>query len=93
MKYTVTNNSSAPHDLMTTKGRVVVLAGKSVEVDFAPEIVPVYEAVPFFDVIPASDAPNKQPIPRDPLDHDNDGRKGGSLPAEKRGPGRPRKAD
>lgn len=30
-------------------------------------------------------------IKRDPLDHDNDGIKGGSLPVEKRGPGRPKK--
>ena len=93
MKYTVKNNSIAPHDLMTIKGRAVVLAGHSVDVELAPEIVPVYDSVPFFDVIPAKTAENKPPIHRDSLDHDNDGRKGGSLPAEKRGPGRPRKAD
>lgn len=34
-------------------------------------------------------------VAHDPLDHDNDGRKGGSVPTEteKRGPGRPKKAD
>lgn len=89
MKYTVKNNSSAPHDLMTIKGRVAVLAGSSVEVELAPEVVPVYDSVPFFDVIAAKSAENKATNHRDPLDHDGDGRKGGSLP--KRGPGRPPK--
>lgn len=50
MKYTVTNNSSAPHDLLTQKGRVVVLAGQSVDVEFDAGSAEVYGAVPFFDV-------------------------------------------
>lgn len=37
------------------------------------------------------DSPGMGEALRDPLDHDGDGRKGGSLPAAKRGPGRPRK--
>lgn len=95
MKYTVTNNSSAPHDLMTLNGRVVALPGKPVDAYFDAGIAGVYAAVPFFDVQPAvNEAPNR----RDPLDHDGDGRKGGfaaGSPDEtglsRRKPGRPRK--
>lgn len=35
---------------MTLKGRIVVLAGKSVEVEFDAGSLGVYESVPFFDV-------------------------------------------
>lgn len=104
MKYTVTNNSSAPQDLMTLKGRVVALPGKPVDAYFDAGIAGVYALVPFFEVkqtefiaanpapefvSPAQSAANAGSNHRDPLDYDGDGRKGGSLP--KRGPGRPRK--
>lgn len=86
MKYTVKNNSSAPHDLVTIKGRVSVIAGESVEVDLDDATAAVYAHVPFFEMI--SDGIEAKKI--DPLDHDGDGRKGGSLPNKR---GRPPKAD
>jgi len=49
----------------------------------APEAAPVEPAVD-------SESTRPRPAPRDPLDHDGDGRKGGSLPKAKRG--RPAKA-
>lgn len=42
---------------MTLKGRVVVLAGKSVEVDFDAGSLGVYESVPFFEVSPLGESP------------------------------------
>lgn len=38
------------------------------------------------DMVPVPSLPGVQPVtpPRDPLDHDNDGRKGGSRPGAKR---------
>lgn len=98
MKYTVTNNSNAPHDLLTLNGRVVVLAGGSVGVEFDDGSAGVYGAVPFFDVQPIMFQPKS--AARDPLDHDGDGRKGGFINSAtyaennepiRRKPGRPAK--
>lgn len=50
MKYTVTNKSNTPHDLMTMKGRVVVLANDSVDVELDEGTACVYGEVAFFDV-------------------------------------------
>lgn len=86
MKYTVKNNSSAPHDLMTIKGRVAVVAGASVEVELDDATAAVYAHVPFFEMISGG----IEAKGRDLLDNDGDGHKGGSLPKAR---GRPPKAD
>lgn len=101
MKYTVKNNSNAPHDLMTIKGRVVVLAGESVDVEFDAGSLGVYEFVPFFEVSPRGEKPNtvKIDISKSDAVKLTDG--GTVIPAPssensdpvRRKPGRPKKAD
>lgn len=81
MKHTVKNLIGSPYNVQTAEGVVHVPAHGEVTADFDAESLRLIKSMAIFDV---SDV-------RDPLDHDGDGKKGGSLPSEKRGPGRPKK--
>lgn len=67
---TVKNLTNSPYDLQTTKGFVRLPAFGEVSGDFTGDYLQLLEASMAVKVI-ASPA-------RDPLDHDGDGRKGGS---------------
>lgn len=81
MKYTIKNLIGSPYNVPTAEGVVHIPAHGEVTAEFDAVSLRLIKSMEIFDV---SDF-------RDPLDHDGDGKKGGSLPAEKRGPGRPKK--
>ena len=75
---TVKNLTNSPYDLQTVSGLVRLPAFGEVSGEFAGDYVQLLEASMAVKVIDALAA-------RDPLDHDGDGRKGGSKPAEPAG--------
>lgn len=77
---TVTNKLNSPVQLATSRGPVFLGPKATVNIDgFAPGYEAHYRASMFFEITDVS------PVKPDPLDHDGDGEKGGSVPAEDRG--------
>lgn len=76
--HTIKNLTNSPHDLS-----IRLAANGSVTAEFAPEYLAAYEAMGYFEVTPAEVArpePIAAPTPAaDPLDHDEDGKKGGTA--------------
>lgn len=68
----VRNLTNSPFDLNTTTGKVVLPAFGEVEADFEPNYLQMLRQARTVDVIDH------------PLDHDGDGRKGGSKPRRKK---------
>lgn len=90
MKHTVKNLTNSPYDVATVDGHERIPARGELTAEFDEATISALRRIGYFqitDVAPARE--------RDPLDRDNDGRKGSSVASEpeKRGPGRPKKAD
>ena len=72
---TVKNLTNSPYDLPSTKGMIRLPAFGEVSGDFSGDYLQLLEASMTVKVIEGQ-------LKRDPLDHDEDGKKGGSKPAE-----------
>lgn len=73
--HTIKNLTNSPHDLS-----IRLPANDSVTAEFAPEYLAAYQAMGYFEVSGADDSVAVPPA-SDPLDHDEDGHKGGSAEA------------
>lgn len=77
MPYTLKNLSSFPLDISTMSGPVILPAGGEVIAELGALDAEVMRQSPYVELTEGGKA-NKP----DPLDHDKDGKKGGSKPAE-----------
>jgi hypothetical protein len=73
---TIKNLTNSPYDLPTADGFVRLPAFGEVSGDFTGDYLQLLEASMAVEVMDAS-------AKHDPLDHDKDGKKGGSKPAER----------
>lgn len=87
MKHTIKNLINSPYDVVTVDGPERIPARGELTAEFDERALVNLKQMGYFEI---SEADVSEPK-RDPLDHDNNGIKGGSLPVEKRGPGRPKK--
>jgi len=69
----IVNKTNSPFDLQSVAGKVILPAFGEVEAEFEAGYLDLLRAARTVDVKPAGG--------RDPLDHDGDGKKGGSKPA------------
>lgn len=91
MKHTVKNLINSPYDVITVDGPERIPARGELTAEFDERSLAIMKQMGYFQISEAgADRAAVEPD-RDPLDHDGDGRKGGSLTKEKRGPGRPKK--
>lgn len=72
---TVKNLTNSPYDLPSTKGMIRLPAFGEVSGEFSGDYLQLLEASMAVKVIEGQSK-------RDPLDHDEDGKKGGSKPAD-----------
>lgn len=79
MKYTIKNLIGSPYNVPTAKGVVHIPAHGSANVELDEHALYLVKSMHIFELSEVAE--------RDPLDHDGDGKKGGSLPRR----GRPRK--
>lgn len=70
----IINRTNSPFDLQAVNGKVVLPAFGEVKAEFDADYLDLLRAARTVDVKPACKS--------DPLDHDGDGKKGGSLPAD-----------
>lgn len=87
MKHTIKNLINSPYDVVTVDGVGRIPARGELTAEFDERALVNLKQMGYFEI---SEAGVSEPK-RDPLGHDNDGIKGGSLPVGKRGPGRPKK--
>lgn len=80
MTVTIKNLSGIPFDVATLNGPAILPANGEIEADLSAFELEVMRQSPTVQVIEGK--AEKKP---DPLDHDGDGGKGGSKPAEERG--------
>lgn len=74
MAYTIKNTSGFPLDVATTSGPAILPAGGEITVELDALNAEIWRQSPYGEITEGKAA--------DPLDHDGDGRKGGSKPAE-----------
>lgn len=86
MKHTIKNLINSPYDVVTVDGVERIPARGELTAEFDERSLVNLKQMGYFEISEAG-----AEIKRDPLDHDKNGIKGGSLPVEKRGPGRPKK--
>lgn len=72
----IRNLTNSPYDLQSTDGPVRLPAFGEVEGEFAGAYVELLAASRAVEIV------DGEPVKRDPLDHDGDGRRGGSLPGD-----------
>lgn len=91
MKHTVKNLINSPYDVITVDGPERIPARGEMTAEFDERSLAIMRQMGYFKISEVGADRTAAEPERDPLDHDGDGRKGGSLPKEKRGPGRPKK--
>lgn len=77
MAYTIKNTSAFPLDVATTSGPAILPAGGEITVELDALNAEIWRQSPYGEL-----AEGKTAKKTDPLDHDEDGKKGGSKPAE-----------
>lgn len=77
MPYTLKNLSSFPLDIPTLSGPMILPAGGEVIAELGALDAEVMRQSPYVEITEGGKAKKA-----DPLDHDEDGKKGGSKPAE-----------
>lgn len=80
MKYTIKNPLASPYNVTGEDGQVHVPARGEVTADFTEMQIHQIRSVGYFQIEEAKRGPGRPP--KDPLDHDGDGRKGGAKGAD-----------
>lgn len=76
----IKNNSRAIQGIWNSDGELVHIGVGETSPDFTPADPKRVEALKFLEVIESEKRGPGRP-PKDPLDHDGDGKKGGAAPA------------
>jgi len=78
MSLTIRNLTNSPYPVVLADGTKEMLPARGTleNVDVHPQYLPIYRSIGYFQI---TEGAAKKPAP---LDHDADGNKGGSLPAD-----------